>query len=309
MKYRRICVKQSLMALMWTLSLPQALAFRPDTKAETIDLDSYTAGLVLTYNHNQYPVVSVIDQNSEALLAGLNPGDRVISINNQIAAFMGADQLRASLSFKTRSKINLEIERGQKGEQLSISFYPVKANQIADSALASELVSTKPYYPIKTQPLKSGFYTIDLPSFLRQQASESPLVLEFYQRSKGPSPILNERLKAINNNLRDEGEPLIALISVALQEQETLPLQKHFRITDAPAYIFVGSDNQSIKDYVDVMRHELTASEFDERLKEMIDLKEQALTMVPILLPTVAAHWREITNQELKRLENSPQSH
>lgn len=308
MKYRRICIKQTLMALLWTLSLPHAQAFRPDTEAEVIDLATYTAGLVLTYNHNQYPVVSFIDQNSEAMLAGLNPGDRIISINNQIAAFMGADQLRASLSFKTRSKINLEIEQGKNAEHISISFYPVKANQIADSALAEELVSTRPYYPVKTKPLKSGFYTIDLPSFLRQQASESPLVLEFYPRSKGPSETLNERIKAVNNNLKDQGEPLIALISIALQEQETVPLEQHFRITNAPAYVFVGSDNQTIKDYVDVMRHELTASELDERLKEMIDLKDQALTMVPILLPTVAAHWREITNQELERLKNNPQS-
>lgn len=296
------------MVLLWTLCLPQALAFRPDTKAEALDLDTYTAGLVLAYNHNQYPVVSVIDKNSEAQLMGLSPGDRIISINNQIAAFMGADQLRASLRSRGRSRLNLEVERGPENEHLNLSFYPIKASTLSDHTLAAELVSQRPYYPVKTEPLKTGFYTIDLPSFLRQQASESPVVLEFYAPAQGPSRTLSTRIKNINNNLKDQGEPLIALIAIALPDQDTAPLQEHFRINSTPSYIFVGSDSLTIKDYVDVMRHELTANELDERLEEMIALKDQGQNMVPLLLPKVAARWREITNEEIQRLENKPQS-
>lgn len=300
-------LKQTLLALLWSLSLPHAMAFSPDSRAESLDFDTYIAGLNLTYNKDQYPVISTIDKNSEAQLAGLNPGDKIISINNQIAAFMGADQLRDSLRLKTRSKINLEVERGEQ-EHFNVSIYPVKASEIADRGLAAELISNRPYYPVKTQPLKSGYYTIDLPSFLRQQASESPLVLEFYNRSQGPSALLNQRIKTINNTLNIDGEPLIALISVDIQDLDTQPLRQHFRVSSAPAFVFVGSDSQTIKDYVDVMRHDLTASELDERLQEMVDLKDQSLNMVPLLMPTVAAHWREITNHEIERLQNSPQS-
>jgi len=308
MKYPGNYLKQTLLALLWGLSLPHAMAFSPDSRAESLDFDTYIAGLNLTYNKNQYPIISTIDKNSEAQLAGLNPGDRIISINNQIAAFMGADQLRESLRRKTRSRINLEVERGEQGEHFNVSIYPVKASEIADRGLAAELISNRPYYPVKTQPLKSGYYTIDLPSFLRQQASESPLVLEFYNRAQGPSELLNKRIKIINNSLNTDGEPLIALISIDMQDLDTLPLRQHFRVTSAPAFVFVGSDSQTIKDYVDVMRHDLTASELDERLQEMVDLKDQSLNMVPILMPTVAAHWREITNYEIERLQNSPQS-
>ena len=283
------------------------LAVKPEHPYFQPDLDLFTSGLTLKVadDGEKFPVIDFIDRAAPAYNLGLRSGDRLLSLNGEIAAFMGFDELRAALTQKKMQVLTLEVEK-QDGQTQSYRIPMIQARKLQDARLARLLADQRPHYPVARTHISGGFAPIDLPSFLHHEALEGPLVVEFYQGRpdealKAAIAGLNSQILAGQGSAEDTPEQIISLISLPLDDKDTRPLRTHFRISSAPAYLFIGTRENFIKDYVDVVRHELSPSELQERLAEASLLHSRKQNMLPLLYPQLARRWKEITNQEIDR--------
>ncbi|HNG73783.1 MAG TPA: PDZ domain-containing protein [Candidatus Obscuribacter sp.] len=283
------------------------LAVKPERPYFQPDLNLFTTGLTLkvTEGGEQFPIIDNIDRGAPAYSLGLRSGDRLISVNGEIAAFMGFDELRGALTQKNMQVLTLEVEK-QDGKTQSYRIPMIQAGQLQDSKIARLLADQRPHYPVARTHISGGFAPIDLPSFLHHEAMEGPLVVEFYQgqadqRLKEAIAALNRQILAGRSSGAETQEQIISLISLSLDDADTRPLRTHFRITRAPSYLFIGTRESFIKDYIDVVRHELSEADLEERLAEASLLHSRKQNMLPMLYPQLAKRWKEITNQEIDR--------
>lgn len=291
------------------LAQPTAQAFRPERPLEMVDLNKYTLGVQLDLGEDLYPQIVQLEKQGKAVKAGLRLGDRIVSIDGSIAAFMGTDELRAALCRTNPATIAIEYLRPEDSltkPARTVKVPLTKAQELSDKSLASRLVDGKIYYPVNSRPLQAGFYPIDLPSFLRHEAAEGPLVLEFYKSEEGPSKIVNAaiaRQNALHQDDDDFDSQSVSLISLALDDPDSLPLRKHFRIS-GPSCVIVCTKEPYIKDYIDVVRQKIDVTELSLRLTEALSLREKSQNMMVLLNPAMSSRWREITNRELHAAKN-----
>lgn len=291
------------------LTEPAAQAFRPERPLQMVDLNKYTLGVQLDLGEDLYPQVIQLDKQGKAAKAGLKLGDRIVSIDGSNAAFMGTDELRAALCRKEPATVAIEFLRPEDSltkPSRKVKVPLTKAQELGDQGLASRLVDGKIYYPVNSRPLQAGFYPIDLPSFLRHEAAEGPLVLEFYNREDGPSKTVNAaiaRQNGLHQNDDDFDCQSVSLISLSLDDEDSLPLRRHFRI-NGPSCVIVCTKEPYIKDYIDVVRRKIDVSELSLRLTEALSLREKSQNMMVLLNPAMSSRWREITNIELHAAKN-----
>lgn len=298
----------ALIYICFCLCLPAVMAFRPERPAQIVDLNLYTLGVQLECGENLYPQIIQIEKQGAAARAGLRLGDQIVAIDGAIAAFMGTDQLRAALCLKKPGTVEIEYLRQEdnfKSPSKTVKIPLTRAQDLLNRSLASHLVDGKIYYPVNSRPLQAGFYPIDLPTFLRHEAVEGPLVLEFYKKEDGPSKTINSAIARQNSlDLNDDFDSQrIALISLDLEDKDSLPLRKHFRI-GGPSCVIVCTKEPFIKDYIDVVRHKIDVTDLSMRLSEALSLREKSQNMMVLLNPTMSSRWREITNLELHAAKN-----
>lgn len=286
---------------------PRRLAVKPEHPYFQPDLDLFTSGLTLrvTDKGEKFPVIDSIDRAAPAYNLGLRSGHRLLSLDGEIAAFMGFDELRAALTQKKMQVLSLEVEK-QDGKRQTYRIPMIQVRKLQDTRLAMRLADQRPHYPVVRTHISGGFAPIDLPSFLHHEALEGPLVVEFYQNHpdeglKAAIAGLNSQILAEQGGAQKTPELIISLISLSLDDRDTRPLRTHFRISSTPAYLFIGTRECFIKDYIDVVRHELSPSELQERLAEASLLHSRKQNMLPLLYPQLARRWKEITNKEIDR--------
>lgn len=277
---------------------PGSLAVSPERAAPKLNFEQVVAGFALGFEGDIYPAIEIIDPNSQACKAGLTVGDRIVSLDGKIAAFMGQDELRVLLVSDKPKKLKVEAERDGQLETFVIDMSPAK--ELADTNLAARLLDTSPFYPVRRQPLKAGYYAIDLPSFLRSEAAEGPLLIEFYDKKDDRVEKLVGRYNSMVIRQQLPVPPyLCSLISLSLKDRDTEPLRKHFRI-NSRSFVFIPANDVTIKDFVDVVRHDLSEEQIIERLQETALTREVTENMMQVVHPEMAARWRELTNQAIE---------
>ncbi len=81
---------------------------------------------------DRYPVVSSLLASFPAQKGGVQPGDRIVKINNKPTRDLGEDLIRQELNPEAGSTVNLVIER--KGEKKPLNFALTSAEMIGTSA-------------------------------------------------------------------------------------------------------------------------------------------------------------------------------
>ncbi|MBX9938876.1 MAG: hypothetical protein K2Y32_06460 [Candidatus Obscuribacterales bacterium] len=299
---------------VWADSLNQGigsnkLAYQPEKPLYKPDFSRFSLGIDVDTKNGAglHPLIREVEPNSAAYQAGLRSGCALVSVDGEIAAFMGIDQLHTVLTGKEDCSQKIEYmpaESAKKSKTIKIKRLALA--QFQNSNLARRLADDRKIYPERLVPLTGGFAPIDLPTFLRKLASEGPAVIEFYL--KEPDRNLNKRVAVTNKLLSQsqletaDGEPPtapIGIISIKIDDPATRPLRRHFRIDKAPAYIFVGFEGDTIKDYVDVVRHQIDDADLEAELNEIALLQGRKLSGLPLLYPNLAQRWKTITNREI----------
>ncbi len=287
------------------------LAFQPEKPVYKPDFSRFSLGLDVDTKNGAglYPLIKEVEPNSAAYKAGLRSGCALVSIDGKIAAFMGIDQLQAALTGKEDCSQKIEFMPANgvsTSKTKTIKVKRLALSQFENNNLARRLADDRKIYPERLVHLTGGFAPIDLPTFLRQLAAEGPAVIEFYL--KEPDATLNSKVASTNKLLsqaqlempEDESKAApIGIISIKIDDPATRPLRQHFRIDKAPAYIFIGFEGDTIKDYVDVVRHQIDAADLEAELNEIALLQGRKLNGLPLLYPSLAQRWKAITNREI----------
>lgn len=298
----------------WADSLNQGigsnkLAYQPEKPVYRPDFSRFSLGVEVDTKNGAglYPLIKEVEPNSAAYKAGLRSGCALVSIDGEIAAFMGIDQLQAALTGKEDCSQKIEFMPADGASKTkTIKVKRLALSQFQNNNLARRLADDRKIYPERLVHLTGGFAPIDLPTFLRNLAGEGPAVIEFYL--KEPDANLNSRVALTNKLLsqaqlemaEDESNAApIGIISIKIDDPATRTLRQHFRIDNAPAYIFIGFEGDTIKDYVDVVRHQIDAADLEAELNEIALLQGRKLNGLPLLYPNLAQRWKAITNKEI----------
>lgn len=298
----------------WADSLNQGigsnkLAYQPEKPVYRPDFSRFSLGVEVDTKNGAglCPLIKEVEPNSAAYKAGLRSGCALVSIDGEIAAFMGIDQLQAALTGKEDCSQKIEFMPADGASKTkTIKVKRLALSQFQNNNLARRLADDRKIYPERLVHLTGGFAPIDLPTFLRNLAGEGPAVIEFYL--KEPDANLNSRVALTNKLLsqaqlemaEDESNAApIGIISIKIDDPATRTLRQHFRIDKAPAYIFIGFEGDTIKDYVDVVRHQIDAADLEAELNEIALLQGRKLNGLPLLYPNLAQRWKAITNKEI----------
>lgn len=285
------------------------LAYQPEKPLYKPDFSRFSLGIDVDTKNGAglYPLIKEVEPNSAAYQAGLRSGCALVSVDGEIAAFMGIDQLHAALTGKDDCSQKIEFMPDESAKKTkTIKIKRLALSQFHNSSLARRLADDRKIYPERLVPLTGGFAPIDLPTFLRKLACEGPTVIEFYL--KEPDLNLNKKVAVTNKLLSQsqfelaeseiEAAP-IGIISLKIDDPASRPLRRHFRIDKAPSYIFVGFEGDTIKDYVDVVRHQIADADLEAELNEIALLQGRKLSGLPLLYPNLAQRWKAITNREI----------
>lgn len=259
------------------------------------------SGIVPEIEDDLYPNIKQVLAGSSADEAGISPGLKLVSINGRNAAFMGIDELTAALRGRKGEKLRVEVGLGAVRRSTVLSLSPLPEKQ----AVFYQLLS-RTCYPVHKEILQSGCYSIDLPSFMRSEASEGAEVIEFY-KGGGESKLLPvvAHFNAVQLKEAEKGmgpkTPLVQLVRLNIDDPELAPLVEHFRIKSCPSYIFLASPAPTIKDYIDVVRHDLSREELEEKLQELLLAREKGPDFLPFIQPGLFAKWAKITNREVQQ--------
>lgn len=261
--------------------------------------ESYDSGITCSIGEDLYPFITSIAPHSAAEAAKLDLGQQIVSINGKNAAFMGIDQLNQNLRNNMERSIKLQVLNGEHLQQIEL-----KAGR--QEALPGILLSTSSQnlYPVGKNRLQAGFYPIDLPSFCRYEASQGPEVVEFYD-DHYKSAVYQAIAQFNSEIIRAHGESatMIQLVRLNIHNQELKPLLEHFRIKQAPSYLFLAAPAKTIKDYIDVVRHDLSDSQLREKLEDLLLTRQNGDDFLPFSKPGLFAKWAKITNKEIEQTQ------
>jgi hypothetical protein len=198
----------------------------------------YQCDFSIDYVDDLQPFITSIHKKSQAYKNGLRAGQKVDKIDGITAAFLNRQQILNHLSATKPTVVQLAVADEKQKLQIEVPLQKSKGPldlNLADLDLMQKRDKTRADMP---DPLAT------MPSFIKHQVQEGPIVIEFYKGNTSKFTPLTRAIAHINKENDRHKLALIQLIQLDCENPDIRPLLEAMDLRQNDYALFLTANAQ-----------------------------------------------------------------
>lgn len=251
-------------ALPLMLSKPEEAKTDPSTLGIT--------GIHYAFLNDEYPVITRIDQDSPAFIAGLEKEDLLLQVQGMNASLLGDWDLNNALMGEPDQAVSVRIKSARDQKNHDHILYHARATDLPKSQEIKYLVRQAEMSRLDSMRERDAAARQDdfqYTSMIWYHLRQGPVVLEFHGHQKNNDSALAALIEKHNAGASEGDRSHITLISIDSSDRNYQPLVDHFKVSpNTIFYVFIPGNRGVIssRDTVGLM----TDSEMKSRLEKLL---------------------------------------